>query len=40
VAAVVDLHGFKLRFGDAQPGAIVEILCGDSVATTRDERLS
>jgi signal transduction histidine kinase len=40
VAAVVDLHGFKLRFGDAQPGAIVEILCGDSVATARDERLS
>jgi signal transduction histidine kinase len=30
VAAVADLHGFTLRLGDAEPGAIVEILCAET----------
>jgi signal transduction histidine kinase len=27
VAAVADLHGFEVRFTDAGPGTLVQILC-------------
>ena len=27
VAAIIDLHGFRLAIGDAEPGAVFEILC-------------
>jgi signal transduction histidine kinase len=39
VAAVVDLHGFALRLGDARPGAVVEILCEDGLPDPPDRPL-
>lgn len=38
VAAVADLHGFELRFDDANPGAIVQILCHDAVVQAQIKR--
>jgi signal transduction histidine kinase len=39
VAAVVDLHGFALKLGDARPGAVVEILCEDGLPDPPDRPL-